>query len=64
VSGDERVGLCCHSNKTCAPIANPPRRAQLEGTPSIPPSYIRARALVWACGCGQTDTQAARGRDH
>jgi len=25
--------LCCHSNETCAPIANPPNSAQLEGTP-------------------------------
>jgi len=26
-------GLCCHSNKTRAPIADPPNSAQLEGTP-------------------------------
>jgi len=25
-------GLCCHSNETCAPIANLPNSAQLEGT--------------------------------
>jgi len=25
--------LCCHSNKTRAPIANLPNSAQLEGTP-------------------------------
>jgi len=25
--------LCCHSNETHAPIANPPNSAQLEGTP-------------------------------
>jgi len=28
----------------CAPIANPPNSA--EGTPTIPPSYIRIRAVV------------------
>jgi len=39
-SGIERVqaladisysALCCHNNETCAPIANPPNSAQLEG---------------------------------
>jgi len=25
--------------------------------PTIPPSYIRVRAVVWECGEGQTDTQ-------
>jgi len=25
--------LCCHSNETRAPIANPPNSAQLKGTP-------------------------------
>jgi len=29
--------------------------AQLGGTPTIPPSYVRVRAAVWACGRGQTD---------
>jgi len=33
--------LWCHSNETRAPIANPPNTAQLRGTPTIPPSYIR-----------------------
>jgi len=28
--------LCCHSNETRAPTANPPNNAQLEGTPIIP----------------------------
>ena len=50
-------GLCCHSNEIGAPIANPPNGAQLKGTPTIPPSYIRVRAVVWECGEGQTDTQ-------
>ena len=31
-----RSALCCHSNKTRAPIANLPNTAQLEGTPTIP----------------------------
>jgi len=30
---------------------------QLEGTPSIPPSHIRVRAVVWECDDRQTDTQ-------
>jgi len=51
-----RSALCCHSNETHAPIANPPNSAQLEGTPTIIPSHIRVRAVVWACGKGQTDT--------
>jgi len=29
-------GLCCYSNETRAPIANPPNSAQLDGTPTIP----------------------------
>jgi len=49
--------LCCHSNETRAPIANPPNTAQLEGTPTIPASYIPVRAVVWECDQGQTDTQ-------
>ena len=28
--------VCCHSNETRAPIANPPNSAQLEGTPLLP----------------------------
>jgi len=26
----------------------------------MPPSYIRVRAVVWACGRGQTDRQTDR----
>jgi len=33
---------------------------QLEGTPTIPPSYIRVRAIVWACGRGQLHRQTDR----
>jgi len=51
--------VCCHSNKTRAPIANLPNSAQLVGTPTIPASYIRVHAVVWECGEGQTDTQTA-----
>ena len=50
--------LCCHSNKTRAPIANPPNSAQLGSTPTIPPSYIRVHAVVWARGYGQTHRRA------
>ena len=28
-----RSAICCHSNETRAPIANPSKSAQLEGTP-------------------------------
>jgi len=31
--------LCCHSNETRVPIANPPNRAQLGDTHTIYPSY-------------------------
>ena len=36
-----RSTLCCHSNETHALIVNLPNSAQLEGTPIIPPRYIR-----------------------
>jgi len=42
-----RSALCYHSNETLASIANPPDSAHLEGTPTIPPSYIWLRAVVW-----------------
>ena len=29
----------------------------LDSSPTTPPSYIRVRAIVWACGRGQTDRQ-------
>jgi len=49
--------LCCHSNATGAPIANPPNSAQLGAACTTPPSYIWVRAVVWAYGRGQTDRQ-------
>ena len=52
--------LCCHSNKTCAPIANPPNCAQLQGTPYHSPTYIQVSAVVWECGVGQTRRQTHR----
>ena len=55
-----RSALCCHSNATCEPIANPPNSAE---PPTVPPSYTRVRAVVWACGYGQTDTDTDA-RDH
>ena len=45
-----RSALCCHTNETHAPIANPPNSAQLEGIPTIPPTYIWIRAVAWECG--------------
>jgi len=32
LGGISRSALCCHSNETRAPIANPPNSAQLQGT--------------------------------
>jgi len=55
-----RSALCCHSNETHAPIAKPPNSAQLEGTPTIPPTYIRVRAVVWECGEVQADRHTDR----
>jgi len=33
-----------------------PNSAQLQGTPTIPPTYIWVRVVVWECGDGRTDT--------
>jgi len=35
-----RSALCCHSNETPAPIANPSNNAQLGGTPTMAPSHL------------------------
>jgi len=47
-------GLCCHSNDTRAPIANPPNSAQPQGIPYHSPSYIWVRAVVWKWSKGET----------
>jgi len=55
--------LCCHSNATRASIPNPPNCAQLGGIPCHSDSvnlHPRVRAIVWACGRGQTDRQTHR----
>jgi len=44
---DTHLALCCHSNETRAPIANLHNSAQLQGTPSIPSSYIWVALLRW-----------------
>jgi len=41
-----RSALCCHSNETRAPIANPPNSEQLESSCIIPPSYILSSGSV------------------
>jgi len=51
-----RSALFLHSNETCAPTANPPNSSQLDGTPTIAPTYIRIRVVVWECVEGQTQT--------
>ena len=62
------AALCCHSNETRAPIANLTNSAPLQGTPTIPQSYIRVRAIVLECGKGQTerltDTQMSMANIH
>jgi len=59
---DKHLELCCHSNKIRALIANPHNSAQLQDTPTTPPSYIRLSspklhqdicAVVWKCGAVQ-----------
>jgi len=55
-----RSALCCHSNETRAPIANPHNSTQLQGTPYHSPTYIRVRAVVWKCDEGLTNTQTHR----
>ena len=55
--------LCCHSNATCASIANPPNSAQLWGSLYHAPSYIRVRAVLWAYGRGQSHRHTDA-RDH
>jgi len=39
--------------------ADPPNSVQLEGTPTILPTYIQVHAVVWECGEGQTHTHMA-----
>ena len=46
--------------ETRAAITNPSNSIQLEGTPYHSPSYIRVRAVVFACGQGQTDRHTDR----
>jgi len=41
-------------------MANLPNSAQLGASPTTPPSYIRVRAIVWACGRGQTGRHTDR----
>jgi len=50
-----RSARCCHSNETREPIANLPNSAQLGAPPTIAPTYILVRAVVWECIKGQTD---------
>jgi len=51
-----RSTLCCHSNETCALIANPPNNAQLDGTPCHSSNlHPDPCSSVWMCQ--GTDTQ-------
>jgi len=42
---------------------NPSLEAQVEGTPTILPTYIRVRAVVWECGEGHTHTHTHKRTD-
>ena len=67
------AGLC-HAFPYVAIATHPVHRLQIRpivhnqgASPTTPPSYIRVRAMVWACGCGQTHRQTDRhtdARDH
>jgi len=52
-----RSALCCRSNETRAPSANPHNSAQLDGTPyhssKLHPGPCK---IAWKCGEGQTHT--------
>ena len=50
------VCVCCHSNETRAPIANPPNSTEPGDTPTIFQRYIRVRAVGTNT---HTDTQMA-----
>jgi len=59
------LGFWWDSYETRVPTANPSNSAQLGAAPTISPSYIRVRAVVWACRRGQTDTHRhTDARDH
>ena len=49
--------LCCHSNKTRAPIANPPNSAQQGGTAYHFPKLHPDPSVVRECVEGQTGTR-------
>jgi len=54
--------ICCHSNETRAPIANPPNSAQLEGTP-----YHSSNLHPGPCssvGMRRGTDRQTHGRDH
>jgi len=53
-----RIRRCSHSNKTCAPIANPPKSAQLEGT-HYHSAYLHPRPCSSVGMRRGTDTQTA-----
>jgi len=60
------LGSAAHFHSV-AIATQPVHRLQIRPTvhnygasPTTPPSYIRVRAIVWACGRGQTDRQTYR----
>jgi len=61
------VLVCCHSNKTCAPVANPPNTVQLEGTPYHSPKLHPGPCSSVGMRPGtdrQIDTQMAMANIH
>ena len=49
--------LCCHSNKTVHRLQIHTIVHNKRAPSTIPPTYIRVRAVVWECGEGQTHRQ-------
>jgi len=52
-----RLAICCHGNETHALLWICPIVHTWRALPTISPSYIWVRAVVWECSEGQTDTQ-------
>jgi len=60
-----RSGLCCHSNETRAPIANPPNSAQLDVTHYHPHKLHPGPCSSVGMRDGQSDIdRQTDGRDH
>ena len=57
-----RSALCYHGNESVHRLQIRPIMHKQTAPPTIPPSYIRVRAVMWECGEEQTDRHSD-GRD-